>query len=138
MIAFQNMLLTAWTVSFVFVFHLNNRFEIMLWLPPLIKLCFNQKWLLKMYIYLICDISDIIWNVFICCALVLFVFCAVLCVCFCTGHFVIVPLNLTRLHCLQHSFLEHHFNLYYIVLLCLWYLRKHYSWFLMVFIREYV
>ena len=30
--------------------------------------------------------------------------CAVLCVCFCAGHFVIAPLNLTCLHCLQHFF----------------------------------
>ena len=33
-------------------------------------------------------------------------FCAVLCVCFRTGHFVVVPLNLTCQHCLQHSFFE--------------------------------
>ena len=26
---------------------------------------------------------------------------------FCTSHFVMVPLNLTYLHCLQHSFFEH-------------------------------
>jgi len=39
-------------------------------------------------------------------------FC-VLCVGFCTGHFVMVPLNLTYLHCLQHSVFEHLFNLYY-------------------------
>jgi len=32
---------------------------------------------------------------------------------FCTGHFVMVPLNLTYLHCLQHSLFEHLFNLYY-------------------------
>jgi len=32
-----------------------------------------------------------------------------LCVCFCTGHFVMVPLNLTCLHCLQHLF-----NLFYL------------------------
>jgi len=36
-------------------------------------------------------------------------FCVVLCVCFCIGHFVVVPLNLTCLHCLQHSFFEHQF-----------------------------
>jgi len=29
------------------------------------------------------------------------------------GHFVMVPLNLTYLHCLQHSLFEHLFNLYY-------------------------
>ena len=40
-------------------------------------------------------------------------FCAVLCVCFCTGRFVMVPFNLTCLHCLQHIFFEHHFNLYF-------------------------
>ena len=37
----------------------------------------------------------------------------VLCVSFCTRHFVVVPLNLTYLHCLQHSLFEHLFNLYY-------------------------
>jgi len=31
---------------------------------------------------------------------------------FCTGHFVMAPLNLTYLHCLQHSLFEHLFNLY--------------------------
>jgi len=31
----------------------------------------------------------------------------------CTGHFVMVPLNLTYLHCFQHSLFEHLFNLYY-------------------------
>ena len=35
-----------------------------------------------------------------------------LCVCFCTSHVVMVPLNLTCLHCFQHSFFEHSFNLY--------------------------
>ena len=44
---------------------------------------------------------------------VLRVFCVVLCVGFCTDHFVMVPLNLTYLHCLQHYFFEHLFNLYY-------------------------
>ena len=43
----------------------------------------------------------------------LYVFCAVLCVSFCTGHFVMVPLNLTYLHCLQHSLFEHLFISYY-------------------------
>ena len=37
------------------------------------------------------------------------------CVSFCTGHFVIVPLNMTYLHCLQHSLFEHPFNFYYIL-----------------------
>jgi len=36
-----------------------------------------------------------------------------LCVGFCMGHFVMVPLNLTYPHCLQHSFFEHLFNLCY-------------------------
>ena len=46
------------------------------------------------------------------CALVICVFCAVLCRCLCTGHFVRSPLNLTCLHCLQPSFFEHLFVLY--------------------------
>jgi len=33
-------------------------------------------------------------------------FCVFLCVGVCTGHFVMVPLNLTYLHCLQHYFLN--------------------------------
>jgi len=37
-------------------------------------------------------------------------FCVVLYVCLCTGYFVMVSLNLTCLHCLQHSFFEHLFN----------------------------
>ena len=41
---------------------------------------------------------------------VLYVFLCVLCVSFCTGRFVMVPLLLTYLHCLQHSFFEHLFN----------------------------
>ena len=39
-------------------------------------------------------------------------FCVVLCVIFCTGHFVMMPLNLTYLHCLLQSLFEHLFNLY--------------------------
>ena len=39
-------------------------------------------------------------------------FCVVPCVSFCTGHFVMVPLNMTYLHCLKHSLFEHLFNLY--------------------------
>ena len=38
--------------------------------------------------------------------------CVVLCYSFCTGHFVMVPLNMTYLHCLQHSFFEYLFNSY--------------------------
>jgi len=34
-------------------------------------------------------------------------------VCFCTGHFVMVPINLTFPHCL-HFFFEHLFHLYYV------------------------
>jgi len=37
--------------------------------------------------------------------------CVVLCDSFCTGHFVMVPLNLKNLHCLQHYFFEFPFNL---------------------------
>ena len=40
-------------------------------------------------------------------------FCIALRVGFCTGHFVMVPINFTYLHCLQHSFFEHLFNFYY-------------------------
>ena len=40
-------------------------------------------------------------------------FCVVPCVSFCTGHFVMMPLNMTYLHCLQHSLFEHLFNLYW-------------------------
>ena len=39
-------------------------------------------------------------------------FCVVPCASFCTGRFVMVPLNMTYLHCLQHSLFEHLFNLY--------------------------
>jgi len=42
-------------------------------------------------------------------------FCVVLFYCFCKGHFVTVPLNLTYLHCLQHSLFEHLFNLYQLI-----------------------
>jgi len=31
---------------------------------------------------------------------------------FCTGHFAMVPTNLTCPHCLQHFFFEHLFHLY--------------------------
>jgi len=47
----------------------------------------------------------------VCCVMML-CFCVVQCVSFWTGHFVMVPLNLTYLHCLQHSLFEHLFNLY--------------------------
>ena len=42
-------------------------------------------------------------------------FCAILSVYFCKGHFVIVLLNFPYLHCLQHVFLEYLFN--YIIIL---------------------
>jgi len=48
----------------------------------------------------------------VCSVIVFYVFCVVLCVGFCRGHFAMVPLNLTYLHCLQHSFVEHLFILY--------------------------
>ena len=51
-------------------------------------------------------INFLILNVASWCLRVFFV----LCVCFCTGHFVKLPLNLTCLHCLQYSFFEHFFN----------------------------
>ena len=38
--------------------------------------------------------------------------------CVFTGHFVMMPLNMTCLHCLQHSFFERLFNLYYLSCLC--------------------
>ena len=41
-------------------------------------------------------------------------FCVILCVGFYMGHFVMVSLNLTYLHSLQHPFFEHLFNVYYI------------------------
>jgi len=40
-------------------------------------------------------------------------FCVFPCVSFCTGHFVMVPLNMTYLHCLQYALFEHLFNLYW-------------------------
>ena len=39
-------------------------------------------------------------------------FCIVLFDGFCTGHFVMVPLNFTHFHRLQHSFFKHRFNIY--------------------------
>ena len=41
------------------------------------------------------------------------IFCVFPYVSFCTGHFVMVPLNMTYLHCLQHSLFEPLFNLYW-------------------------
>jgi len=44
-----------------------------------------------------------------------FVLCP--CVSFCTGHFVMVPLNMTYLcNCLLHSLFEHLFNLYWVTI----------------------
>jgi len=48
-----------------------------------------------------------------CYVLLFCVFCAFLCVCFCTGHFVMVPVNLTCLHFYNICFVIHLFNLYY-------------------------
>jgi len=39
-------------------------------------------------------------------------FCTVLGACFYTGHFVMAPLNMTYLRCLQNSCFEQYFNLY--------------------------
>ena len=53
-----------------------------------------------------------------CCVLVFYVLFLVMRVCLCTGHFVMVPLNLTGMyiHWFQHSFFGHLFNLYYYIL----------------------
>ena len=50
---------------------------------------------------------------------VLRVLCYSVCL-FCTGHFGMVIIHLTCLHCLQHSFLEHFFNIYckFIIVRC--------------------
>jgi len=48
---------------------------------------------------------------YVCCFFVFYVFLLNLCF-LCIGHFVTVPLNFAFLHCLQHSFFEHIFNLY--------------------------
>jgi len=50
-------------------------------------------------------------------------FCVVLCVGFCTGYFVMVALNMTHVHYLQHSFFEHRFNLYYDLVRTIKYLK---------------
>jgi len=53
---------------------------------------------------------------FVAFCMMFYVFCVVLCVVFCTGNFVMVPLklNLTYLHCLQHYLLENLFNSYFL------------------------
>ena len=48
--------------------------------------------------------NSLILNV--CCVLVFCLFCAVRCVCFCTGTFVMVPLNFTCLQCFNILFLN--------------------------------
>jgi len=48
----------------------------------------------------------------VCCVMVYYVFLCPSVRWFFTVHFVMVPLNLTYQHCLQHSFFEHLFNLY--------------------------
>ena len=45
----------------------------------------------------------------------LYTLCFLCSVCFCTGHFVMVPIILTCPHCLQHCFFEHLFHLYSII-----------------------
>ena len=48
-----------------------------------------------------------------CCVLVFYVFlCFSVCLFSSGPFFVMVPLNLTCIRCLQHSFFKHHFNLY--------------------------
>ena len=48
------------------------------------------------------------------CLLLPCLLCVLWCfVCFCTGHFVMVPINLTCPHCLQHFFFEHLLHLYF-------------------------
>ena len=44
---------------------------------------------------------------------------------FCTGHFVMVPLGMTYLHCLQHSLFEHLFNLYLKTTVVLYRIQTH-------------
>ena len=53
----------------------------------------------------------------VCYVWLLYMFRAVLSVCLCTDRFVIVPLNLASLHvhCLQHIFFDHLFNVYCIL-----------------------
>jgi len=60
----------------------------------LVKNCFRKN--VALYVLLFC------------------VFCAVLCICLSTGGFVLVPLNLTCLHCLQHilTFLQFILHVY--------------------------
>jgi len=54
------------------------------------------------------------WFVLNVCYVLLFcVFCAVLSVCLCTGRFVMVPLNLTCPHCLQHNYFKRLFSVFY-------------------------
>ena len=58
--------------------------------------------------------TKILFFLNVCCVIMLYVFFASFWVLvFCTGHFVMVPLNFTYLHCLQHPLFEHLFNLYY-------------------------
>jgi len=45
------------------------------------------------------------------CSVCFVLFCVFACG-FCTGRFVMVPINLTCLHCLQHSFFQRRLNLY--------------------------
>jgi len=77
----------------------------------LFKLCLKSS-------YSITNMHNILneWSyelaIVVCYVLLFCVFRAVLSVCFSTGHIVMVPLNLTCLHCLQHFFSEHLSSLY--------------------------
>ena len=49
-------------------------------------------------------------------------------VCFCMGHFVMVPINLTCPHCLQHFFFEHLLHLYFLTAtVVIWHLHWNHS-----------
>ena len=81
----------------------------------------------SLYCLFLSSVSFIFFRLFWMCLLrlgilrVLVLFCYALCVCF-----VMVPLNLTYLHCLQYFFFEHLFNLYWIQRLeasILWYFK---------------
>ena len=72
----------------------------------------HTKWKNKVLVLKLFKSTKYSFFLNVCCVMMLYVFCVVLCVSFCTGHFVMVPSNLTYLHCLQHSFFEHLFKLY--------------------------
>jgi len=98
--------------------YLGNKFKLHIYLKTIF-------WLFGEIIHVLCLDQNIsqkfkplstksgVFFLHFCCVLVLTCFCVVLCFWFCTGHCVMVPLNLTCLHCLQHSFFERPLNLYY-------------------------